>query len=551
MPTLRYQPPDRLLGAARFSEDEDLRGSLNAVKLVKEQDWATDELRDTAAALESNYGRRRKPGRWELAYVAFVASGHVALQRWYDETTEEIWRECGFNVQPSYPTVNRRLHELESVEGAFLGAAATVIQRCIAHDPRVFAHPHVDSTEDETHARLVHDCQPSENCKRKVVTTKSGRQRAAPGYAVSPLRAPTSEAREEREKWNTEDPKDSEKLAKATEPKKTMTVWRNGRRVKRVRLSNGCWYRTRDTEAGVRLYKNGRFWHGYYHSVMIDHLTGGAIPLVESASKNESKLFPDLFDRTVTMTGRAPQTVTGDKGFSVVACFKHATSNGTAPVFPHRHGGHTRHDKLTHDRHGVPRCKYCGGPTRQIKFSANNGKPRVWVRCEDGKQTPDCAKQQTIYCETDWRAIVKLPRTEPLYHELKASHQPYEAVHRYDRERYLVGANDLGTRPRTVGIGPHRLRASAACLVNWLRIAAANNWLVDDVKRKLNKGVRRCKKAGEAAARILAKSRVKTGLAGAYGPQAAKLGIGDATPPSRRPPPGAHPPAGAPPPSGP
>lgn len=548
MPTLRYQPPDRLIGASHFTEHEDLRGSLNAVKLVKEQAWASSKLHKTVCALEPNYGRHREPGRWELAYIAFVASGHVALQRWYYETTKKIWRECGFTGKPSYQNMNRRFHELESVEDAFRNATGTVIQRCIAHDPRVFAHPHVDSTEDETHARLVHDCQPGEKCKRKVITTKSGKQRAAPGYAVSPLRAPTSEAREEREKWNTEDPKNSELLAKATEPKNTMTVWRNGRkgrRVKRVRLSNGCWYRTRDTEAGVRLYKNGRFWHGYYHSVMIDHLTGGTIPLVESASKNESKLFPDLFNRMVTMTGRAPQTVIGDKGFSVEDCFKHATSNGTAPVFPHRHGGHTRHDKLTHDRHGVPRCKYCGGPTRQVKFSAK-GKPRVWVRCEDGKQTPDCAKQQTIYCEKDWRSIVPLPRTEPLYHELKASHQPYEAVHRYNRERYLVGANDLGTRPRTIGIGPHRLRASAASFIDWLRIAAKNNWLgsARAAKRGLAKGVRRCKKAGEDAARILAKSRAKAGLSGAYGPQAAKLGIGHATPPSQR---ATAPPAEAPP----
>jgi hypothetical protein len=517
-----------------FSENEELRTSLGAVRLVKRH--ATRKLQKAVAALEPNYGRHRAPARWELAAVAFFTSGHTGLRRWYDETTDELWRECGFTMRPSYPTVHRRLRELEQEEGAFLDATADVIRRCIAHDPRVFAHAHVDGTEDETHARLVHDCQPGENCQRTFITTKTGRTRSARGHAISPLRAATSEAREEREKWNTEDPTVSEKLARATEPRKTQLVWRDGRLVKRIKSGKGCWYVTRDVEAGVRLYKNGRFWHGYYHIATIDHLTGGSIPFVASASTNESNLFPDVYDRVKAMTGRAPQTVTGDKGFSVEACFKHATMNGTAPIFPHRHGGHTRHDKLTHDRHGVPRCKYCGGPTRQTKFSANNGKPRAWFVCEDGKQTPDCAKQQTIYCETDWRSIIPLPRTEPLYHEIKASHSPYEGVHRYDRERYLVGANDLGTRPRTVGIGPHRLRAAVASLVNWLRIAAKNNWLGSArvVKRGLAKGLRRCKKLGERAALTLAASRVKTGLTGAYGPKAAVLCIGDATPPSRR-----------------
>lgn len=194
--------------------------------------------------------------------------------------------------------------------------------------------------------------------------------------------------------------------------------------------------------------------------------------------------------------------------------------------------------RCTLARHGVPRCKYCGGPTRQIKFSAASDRPRVWVLCEDGKQTPDCAKQQTIYCDTDWRAIIKLPRTEPLYHELKASHSSYEGVHDYERDRYLTGANSLATRPRTIGIGPHSFRAAIACFVNWLRIAAKNNWLGTPPSakrlRKRAKGVRRSEEAGKQAAMVLAKSRVKNNLTGAYGPKAAKLKIGAATLPSQR-----------------
>jgi hypothetical protein len=128
---------------------------------------------------------------------------------------------------------------------------------------------------------------------------------------------------------------------------------------------------------------------------------------------------------------------------------------------------------LTHDRHGVPRCKHCDGPTEQVRFSANGGKPRIWVRCIP-QTTTDCAAEQTISCSADWRLLVPLPRTVALYHELKESHQTYEAAHDYWRDRYRVGADELGVRPKIVGLGWHRLRANVACLVDWT--AARHGW---------------------------------------------------------------------------
>jgi hypothetical protein len=148
MPKLRYQPPERLPGATHFSAHEDLCGSENIVKLFKEDD-AWEDLRD-ACCLEKNHGRKRMKGKWELAAVAFVVSGHVDLQPWYLGTPEELWRECGFAGKPSESTVDRRFHELEVVSDAFLDTASDFIQRCKEHDPGVMAHTHVDSTEDET-----------------------------------------------------------------------------------------------------------------------------------------------------------------------------------------------------------------------------------------------------------------------------------------------------------------------------------------------------------------------------------------------------------------
>jgi len=538
MPRTRYQNPDRLLGATEFSKHDELRGSLNAVKLLKSQRWVWDELRAVCAQLESNYARKRDVGHWELVAVAFVASRHVDIQPFWDETTDELWRECGFESKPTYMTTWRRLRELETICEEFLKAAAVIIRRCRKHDSRVMAHVHFDFTEDETHASLIHDCQPDESCAYRSKKARSGRRRAAPGHATRPARATTGVARRDREDRNAEDSETSVKRDKESLPEKVVIVQRGGRPIKRIR-QNGCWYRTRDLEAGIRAYTGEReakrFWHGYYAGKAVCHLTGGVIPSVENASTMEFHLFAPLYDRVREMAGKAPETAVGDKGFSMKVCFEHATKNGTAPVFPWRaaNGLDKRHDRETHDRHGIVRCKYCGGQTEQVRFSAANGKPRLWVRCFTGV-TADCGKEQTIYCSEDWKTLVPLSRLQPIYHELKKSHGTYEATHDYWRDRYRVAADELGVRPKVVSRDWHRLRSYAACLIDWLRIAAKNGWL-GSARAAKQAGERRFKDAGARIARELTNIRVRIGLAQPYGPNAVALGLGEALPPSERP----------------
>lgn len=111
------------------------------------------------------------------------------------------------------------------------------------------------------------------------------------------------------------------------------------------------------------------------------------------------------------LVGDRPETAIGDKGFSVESVFRKCTTNGTAPVFPWRPGGgdFKRHDKETHDRHGVPRCKHSGAPTSLVRFSPGDASkspdergPRVWVQCMAGA-TDECTKTQTIACSSDYR----------------------------------------------------------------------------------------------------------------------------------------------------
>lgn len=531
MPKVRFQSPERLPGATHFSDSPELRGSLNTVRLVKSQKWVWDALRD-ACDLGSNYARKREPGCWELVAVAFVASRQVDIQPFWDESSDELWQECGFEAKPPYLRVWRRLRELETVCDEFLAAAALVIQRCKWHDSRVMAHTHVDWTEDETHAALIHDCQPDDPCAYKK-TTNGGAKRVW-GQAKRPERVQTSVARQERHELSEIDPDTAEKREQANAPKKTEDL-ADG--TKRVRI-NGCWYRTRDAQAGIRAYTGPRgcrrFWHGFYSGKMICGFTSGVIPSVDSASIQEHKLFAGLFDQTVQMAGKAPETVTGDRGLSIAECFQHATSNGTAPVFPWRRTGDgTRHDHETHDRHGVKRCRFCGGDMDQIRFSPNNGSPRLWFRCMN-PATTDCEREQTISCKEDWRLLVPLSRTEPLYHELTKSHKSYEATHDYWRDRYRVAGDTLANRIKVVSMDWHRLRANTACLIDWLRIAAKAGWLGTVRAKKRHGGTREFQERGEKAAASLGDARARLGLASAYGKAAKALGLGDATPPSRR-----------------
>jgi hypothetical protein len=533
MPPSRYHDPDRLLGAANFSDEDQLRGSLNTVRLVKSQAWVWDSLRE-ACELEVKYARKREPGHWELVAIAFVASRHVDIQPFWDESSEELWAECGFVSKPPYLRVWRRLRELEKVCQAFLDAVAAVIKRCRMHDERVMAHVHFDFTEDETHAALVHDCQAGEDCK--YGQAKASGKRA--GFAKRPGRMATQFVREERHELSEQDPEVSEELEKKSAPEKVQIVKRDGQAIKRVRVG-GCWYRTRDLEAGIRAYagKSGarRFWHGFYSGKSVDHYTGGVIPSVDSASINECHLYPQLFDRVKDLTGRAPETAIADRGMSISSCFEHTTKNGTAAVFPYRKSGNgQRHDHETHDRHGIKRCKHCGGETEQVRFSADNGRPRLWFRCMS-PTAPGCEKDQTIACKTDWRSLVALSRTDPLYHELKRSHKSFEHAHDLWRDRYRVAADTLGNRPKAVGLDWHRLRANVACLIDWLRIAAKNDWLgAKPSKKNSLVAKRKFRSRGEKDAKELADRRARLGLATPYGATAAALGLGPKEPPSRR-----------------
>jgi hypothetical protein len=530
------------MGATAFARDDAVRGSLNVVQLVKANRWLWRDLRK-ACDLDHGYGRRRDRGNWELVAVAFVVSGYVDIQPWHIDASKKLWKACGFKRRPSYRTTWRRLRELATVADAFIDSTGMLVRRARAQDPRVMAHVHFDNTEDETHAGLLHDCAPGRCPKRRKGGHASGRGVA--GADKRPARQDTKAFRAERHELAKLSPEEAAAENAEHEPERVQVIRRDGRLVKRVRIG-GCWFVTLDVDAGIRAYMGPRgakrFWHGYYSGKAICHYTGGTIPIVESASRQEYDIFDDHYDLVCDLLDEAPESAIGDKGLSVERAFRKCTTNGTAAVFPWRPGGgdYKRHDHDTHDRHGVPRCKHCGGPTSFVRFSCGDRSkppekrnPRLWVLCMVGL-TPECKPEQTISCSTDYRLLVPLWRTDPLYHELRASHGTYEATHDWWRDRYKVAADHLGLRPKVRDIGFHRLRANVAAFVEWLRICYCQGWLGNPARnmRKAKRGFK--DRAARAAAR-LAEMRVRMGVAAAYGAKAEQLDIGLRTPPSRRP----------------
>ncbi len=487
---------------------------------MKQQAWLWNDLRNRCD-LSANWGRPREPGHWELVALAFVSSGHVDLQPWWDSTTPELWRECGFADKPPYNRVWRRVRELERCEDALIDAIAALVQKARQFEPRVGAHVHIDGTEDETHAALIHDCPRGNSCPRR---NGPGRQ-----VAKRPQRESTRRAQADRQREN------AEPNGGGAAPR-TEIVQRRGRDVKRIK-QNGCWYRTIDRDAGIRAYTTPhgvrRFWSGYYNQKAIDHFTGGVLfATTYNASMQEYDTFPDLYEKVTQVIGQPPETIIADKGQSVARVFELCARNGTAPIMPWRPSfNHERHDKDTHDRHGIARCRHCGGPTGFRRFGAN-GNPRLWFHCLY-ETTNQCQGDQSINCSTDWRLLIPLWRTDPLYHELRASLGCFEGAHDYWRDRYRVGANTLANRPKAIGIGCHRLRALVACVIEWLRICHREGWL-GSPRRNMRSPRRPRRLLGVRNAESLVRSRAINGLLNPYGRQAAALHIGKETPPSRR-----------------
>ena len=134
---------------------------------------------------------------------------------------------------------------------------------------------------------------------------------------------------------------------------------------------------------------------------------------------------------------------------------------------------------------GIPKCRHCGGETQFVRFAVvkskrrgkdglAEGQGRLWFRCRTG--SPACGGEQTILCSSSPCDLLPLWRTEDAYAAMPVSHQSYEHKHRDLRIQYLVAPDCLALRPKRPGMAWQQLRASAALLIEWLRVLQRAGW---------------------------------------------------------------------------
>lgn len=522
--------PRRLEGATNFTKDRDELNSLWVVTMLKAHPQFWGPIRKALAQADSQYGRPRLPGDWALAYMAYAFSKIPDVQPWWGQAGHSIWRHAGFRERPSYAVTHRRFAELEQHADAFQQVAELLIKHAGKQTGgEVGRYVHVDGTEAETHARLRHICPKDAPCR-----DKRSAMRVTAGESVNVVRAArhaqAKEPEPQADALNAPDLGDAEAVVEVAG-------------AIRVKVKD-CWYELLDPTAGIRAYtyegKVRRFWVGFYNAKAIDHYTGAPVAVhVTSASVQEHISYPDLFAKAVKNTGRMPEAVVADRGYSISTVFEHNTTRGVASVMQWRRPNWKIEDRSQldtdrHDRHGIPRCKYCGGPTRFVRFSEKSSVgPRLWVRCTTGDEGTDCAEcEQTIQCKDDWTKLLPLWRTEETYLALRNTHNQYERVHHHWRGRYRVAADDHELRPKRRGRDCQQLRANAALAIEWLIISWREGWL-GSARRARRFGEVVIDRAVEAARGFVAR-RTRYGLEQPYGPKAVELKIGELTPTAGR-----------------
>lgn len=237
-----------------------------------------------------------------------------------------------------------------------------------------------------------------------------------------------------------------------------------------------------------------KFWLGGLLQAIVDVRFGAPLVLkTYAADETEGAHYPILLEGLEMLTGRLPDRASGDKALSHPAIFMHNTERGIASVHPWRA---TRfepsreamdHDEV--DRHGVPRCRHCGGPgdvsAAELGFTITaDDQPVIRFRCMLGL-TADCGGVQQISCRTNPRLLVPLSRLSPQYHAMSIAGKHLERVWGHWRRRYGVAGQEPDTRTyRRESVPCQRLRAQTARLIEWFRILLRLGWLTGRTSRR-------------------------------------------------------------------
>ncbi|MGH7609781.1 MAG: hypothetical protein ACREOD_07615 [Candidatus Dormibacteria bacterium] len=409
-------------------------------------------------------------------YLVYVLSRITGVQPWYQRISGDLrlWRLCGFKTRPTESLVHARFAELERYEGAFRKASETLMSIGRSKDKRVGAWWNIDGTEAEAHAVSHHDCKDGEGCpdENKRLKPRMTRVDVSLAKALRQARA-TEPAEDSQQDVSVEGLKsiaiDSEEV-----------VGRNGRR---YRAGNHWWFCS-EPDAGLRTYSRRgtvfKSWLGYLAIEVVDHFTQAPVASVLiPANRQEEALYEEVFAiARQNLGGVIPFSVCADAGYAYDHIYRHNSNLGVTTVTPYRRrrqqDSKRRPTTIYCDSQGTPSCRHCGRTdTVRTRFAVQRGKGRIWFRCK----YPDCGGEQTVLCDMAPQHLLPIERDELAFKAMQHMGRPSEQKHQHLRSNYQVGPVSYAIRPKRKGIACQQLRATAAMVIDWLRVLHRAGWL--------------------------------------------------------------------------
>lgn len=478
--------------ATNYDKDDEIIDPVQLIREFKRHPQFCEELRkltevtvDDGLAPEerADQGRPRMEGRWDLLYLAFVASRDPApwsfRKRWL---SSPIWHECGFDHVPHYNTIENHFIELEDMCEGFRTVKQRLVRQAKRHCPHIGRFTFYDFTGWHSNARIHH--APPEICtkckEQKAAAAKAGLPWKPPGRYLKRLDATTAEGERQSEA-------EAESFEETGRPISAMTsvgVDDKGRQL--FQDSDGHIHFSWDPESGLRKYKDKGSWLGGLGGGFVDVMLGVGLAFDAIRSDDaEFNHYPDLFDDLVASTGEEPVAVSIDKGNAVRDFYEHNTRRGVGTVGPRRiyKGKKTGPDWRSedYDEHGHPRCTNCNGEGVMDKpqlgwYIDRHGEPRLRFRCstpyDDG-----CKGTQSIACSREWLLLQPLTVTHEIFQTLRQLHGNLERVWGHYRARYASFGKDTTSRLKRLGVSPQRLRGNAALVIDWFRVMLRHGWL--------------------------------------------------------------------------
>ena len=498
-PSLRDLDVTVIEEATNYDRDDEIMDPVEVVREFKRHPQFCEELRkltevtidDGLAPDErANLGRPRMPVRWDLLYLAFVASRDPApwsfRKRWL---SSPIWEECGFDHVPHYNTIEEHFIELEEKIGGFRRVKQLEVRHAKRHCPDIGRFVFYDHTGWQSQGRIQH--APPELCSKcdaaKKAAEKSGKKWKRPGRFLRKLDAPTFEEKRSAEA-GAEEFEQNGRAASAVTSLGVSTVFLDEKeqQVQLFKDTDGHIHFSYDTESGLRKYKDKRSWFGGLGGGFVDVTVGVGIAFdAFRADDAEFNHYPDQFEDLVASTGEVPVAVSIDKGNAVRDFYEYNTRRGAATVGPRRKykGRTTGPDWRSElfDEHGHPRCPNCNGEGVMDQpqlgwYLDRNGEPRLRFRCATPYEDR-CKGTHSISCSKEWLLLQPLPMTHKLFQTMRHLHGGLERTWGHYRARYAYAGKDTTSRLKRLGVRPQQLRGEAALLIDWFRVMLRQGWL--------------------------------------------------------------------------